>query len=47
MPGRGSGREHTFMEWAGAVLNSLHVILINPPNSLAPFKGKEAEAQRG
>ena len=34
MPGRGSGRERTFMDGAGSVLGSLHVISINPPRAL-------------
>lgn len=41
--GRGHGRGAHLCSGPGAVLG----IPINPPNSPAPFKDKEAEAQRG
>lgn len=45
-PGRGSGREHTFMEWARPCARLFACYLKEPSQGPAPFKDKEAEAQR-
>ena len=46
-PGRGRGKGARLWSGPGAVLGSLRVIPINPPNGPAPLKDKEAEAQKG